>query len=92
MKHLNKLSIAIVMVFVSLSCSQVVFDKTSQQKLPRDGSWGIYSLDLETQDVELHYSSPNEITNFSLSPDMARIAFAQKDAGGGDRSILQRAG
>jgi len=88
MNSINKLRIGTFanIAIVSLACSWSAFDQVKTRKVPHDKPWGIYSLDLETQDVELHYSSPNEITNFSLSPDQKRIAFSMKDAGGGDQS------
>jgi Tol biopolymer transport system component len=49
--------------------------------VPRGERWGIYSMDLSTQDVASIYGSPDEIANLDLNSAGDRIAFSQKADG-----------
>jgi TolB protein len=49
--------------------------------LPHEGRWGIYSLDLASQDVALLYSSPEEIDKLDVNSAGDRMAFARKAGG-----------
>jgi Tol biopolymer transport system component len=53
---------------------------------PHEEHWGIYSLNLETQDTELIYTSTQEITKLIFSPEVNRFAMAQTVGSGGMES------
>lgn len=46
--------------------------------VPHEGRWGIYALDLSSQDVALLYSNSNEITGINLSNSGTILAFCIK--------------
>lgn len=46
--------------------------------VPREHKWGIYSLDLATEEVGLVYSSPDQISKLSLNNTGNTFAFAQR--------------
>jgi len=52
----------------------------SPRVVPHEGTYGIYVLNLGTEDVRLVYSTPREIQTSSLRPDAGggRLLFAQK--------------
>lgn len=52
-----------------------------QQIVPNEERWGIYRLDLETQTVELIYSSPVQISSLRLNGAGDRFVFSQKVGG-----------
>ena len=51
------------------------------QSVPREQSWGIYALDLNTQSVELIYSSASKIGCLNLSKAGDMLAFSQQIGG-----------
>ena len=60
----------------------------TQDKMPHEGKYGIYVLDLATGRVRLIYSTNNEIftSSLSLNKQGERILFAQKIDGSSDES------
>ncbi|MEW5869431.1 MAG: hypothetical protein AB1894_09155 [Chloroflexota bacterium] len=54
--------------------------------VPHEGRWGIYALDLKTQEMQLIYTSPREIqaSALRLNGQGDRLVFAQKVEGDGD--------
>ena len=46
--------------------------------LPHEGKWGIYTLDLETEETELLYSSANKISRIRLSNAGDQLVFYQQ--------------
>jgi Tol biopolymer transport system component len=59
-------------------CSAVSPDPTASMTVPRVEQWGIYSLDLATEDIGLIYSSVGEISGLRLSNSGDRFVFSQK--------------
>jgi TolB protein len=59
------------------------------QSVPHEGKWGIYSLDLATQDVELIYSTDEEIQASALRLNSAgdKFVFAKKTGGNADENL-----
>jgi TolB protein len=53
----------------------------NQQDVPRKDRWGIYRLDIDTQGVDLLYSSPVEIATLRLNHAGDRFVFSQKTGG-----------
>ncbi len=49
---------------------------TIQRTVPREENWGIYALDLSTEQIELIYSTPWRIAGLRLSPSGDRFAFS----------------
>jgi len=56
----------------------------NQQPIPQEDRWGIYRLGIDTQIIDLLYSSPFEIANLRLNSAGERLVFSQKV--GGDSS------
>jgi Tol biopolymer transport system component len=58
------------------------------KNVPHESRWGIYKLDLKTQDVSLVYGAPDEIYASALRLDSAgdRLVFAQKIGGTTDNA------
>lgn len=53
----------------------------SQPVIPHKERWGIYRLDIDTQLVDLLYTSPEEITGLRLNSVGDRLVFSQKIPG-----------
>lgn len=59
-------------------CSQQTSD-SSQPTVPHEGAWGIYSLELSTENIELIYSSASmEVVGLHLNPAGTTLAFSLK--------------
>ncbi len=52
-----------------------------EQKVPHEGAWGIYALDLSTRDVELIWSGNDTITCRCLNHAGDRLAFSRNASG-----------
>ena len=73
--------LGLLVLFLSLQgCIGGTQGSPDERTVPREHRWGIYRLDIDSQDVELIYSSPDEI--FTSAPRLdsrgERIVFAQK--------------
>jgi Tol biopolymer transport system component len=77
----NKITGLAMLALAALACDLEIPLRQPAASLPHEDRWGIYSLDLASQDVQLIYSSPNEIINLDLDPSGTRLAFSQ-EAGG----------
>ncbi len=80
-------AVAMVAVVVSVVLVLVVRNVAvpSSLKVPREGKWGIYALDLSTERVELVYSTSDEIFgSLRLNSAGDRFVFAQKVDGNND--------
>jgi Tol biopolymer transport system component len=69
--------IVVALVFVTLITSTDLSPSESKE-LVHDKKWGIYALDLETQETELVYSSENKISKIRLDNAGGRLVFAQE--------------
>jgi TolB protein len=58
-------------------------EPTRDLEVPHENRWGIYSLDLTTQGVDLIFSSPGEMTGLRSNPAEDRFVFSMK-VGGSD--------
>jgi Tol biopolymer transport system component len=58
--------------------------ETALPSLPRVERWGIYRLHLDSQEVELLYSSPTELSYLDLNDAGDRFAFSQRVGGEAD--------
>ena len=63
--------------------TESVSKPTVAHEVPHENRWGIYSLDLSTQEVELIFSSPDEMTSLRQNPAEDRFVFSMK-LGGAD--------
>ncbi len=68
-------AIASILIFGCLGGTQIA------QTVPQEGRWGIYALDLETQNVELLYSSALEISTLRLNNLGEILLFSHKIGG-----------
>jgi Tol biopolymer transport system component len=71
------------LLLVGLACDAGAPTGPAAPSIPHKERWGIYSLDLASQDVAQMYSSPEEIANLDVNAAGDRIAFAQA-LGGAD--------
>ena len=75
------MSLGLLLVLVILSgCVSKTRDKT----VPHENRWGIYSLDIFTQEVELIYSSGEMISGLKMNPPKGRFVFSQRIGGDDD--------
>lgn len=68
----------VVAVIVIIAALQIGVEKRT---VPHEGAWGIYSLALDSGDVELVYSSDNMLEFLSLSPADGKLAFSERIGG-----------
>ncbi len=68
----------LIILLLGLACSIGTPIQSDNRSVPHEGRWGIYALNLSTEEVGLIYSSAWEITGLRLSPDGSRFAFSQK--------------
>ena len=52
-----------------------------EQKVPHEGDWGIYALDLSTEEVELIWSCNETISHLCLNHAGDEFAFSRKTGG-----------
>lgn len=76
------------LLLASLACDLTGLARQSASTIPHEARWGIYSLDLTSQEVTLLYSSADEIANLDLNAAGDRFAFSQK-VGGNDLRNLE---
>ncbi len=92
-RKMNAASIAMIFILLSLLCIQGCTEEDTPvpapKTVPHEHRWGIYRLDITSQDVELIYSSAEEI--FTSAPRLnsqgSRLAFAQKTGGTGKEAM-----
>jgi len=78
------------LAFLGLGCGGAGETAAGRTKaVPRQGRWGIYKLNLATQDVSLIYSSSNTISSSSLRSNSSdtTLLFAEKLGGAGDNDF-----
>jgi Tol biopolymer transport system component len=64
-------------------CSDDATTPQDDRTVPREERWGIYSLDLESEEVVLHYSSADRITGARLDAGGGILVFSQTFGGHG---------
>ncbi|MFC2038878.1 TolB family protein [Chloroflexota bacterium] len=71
-------------------CGPDSLSQPETRTVPHEGQWGIYGLDIESGDVRLIYSSPDELyaSALRLSNDGTKLTFAGK-SGGQDNSSME---
>ena len=66
-----------IIVLLSAGCLTKQAHPTLQTVVPQEDRWGIYSLSLDTGEVELLYSNPETITVLRLNNAGDRFVFSQ---------------
>jgi Tol biopolymer transport system component len=83
--------IATIFSAVSSGCKEndVIPAPSLNRAVPHQGEWGIYELNLGTLEVNLIYSTPNEIytSALRLNTEGDRFVFAQKTDGNNDDNL-----
>jgi Tol biopolymer transport system component len=69
------------LILAAFGCNQRITSTPTAVPPLKAERWGIYTLNLSSQDVELLYSTSEEIMNLSIHPASDRIAFSQKVEG-----------
>jgi Tol biopolymer transport system component len=72
-----------VMTVLIAGCGDDISTAPETREVPHEGRWGIYVLDLSSQDVALLYSTNDEIAVIDLSTSGTLLAFSQKTPGAG---------
>ena len=75
----------IVIVFISGCTKQSGQNLPKEKIVPHEERWGIYSLYLETEEIELIYHSSQKISTLNLDKSGNKLAFSQR-IGGNDNS------
>jgi Tol biopolymer transport system component len=68
--------VVVALIFVTTATNNLF--SPQQKELVHDKKWGIYSLDLETQQTQLVYSSDNKITKIRLNNAGKALVFAEE--------------
>ncbi|MFH1942665.1 MAG: hypothetical protein ABIL68_11250 [bacterium] len=74
------LLLSILLILQAISCKQKATEPAPEnngQTVPHESRWGIYTLDIATETVELIYASEKEITLLRLSHDGSKFVFSQ---------------
>jgi len=81
-------TILMLLTLLTVGC-QNSKSTTLTHLVPHEVSWGIYELDLETSEVRVIYSSPDEIQGSALRLNSQgnRFLFAQKTGGTSDNNL-----
>jgi Tol biopolymer transport system component len=77
----------LIVLALLVACSDleaVTTSRTMAPSVPQEQRWGIYRLDLDTQETVLLYSSPAKLSFLRLSNAGDRLVFSQKVGGDAD--------
>jgi Tol biopolymer transport system component len=75
------ISIIVVIIFVFSvisGCTSEDSTKNTEKNVPHEMRWGIYCLDLSTEDTTLIYSTDNKLTTLRLNYQFNRFVFSQR--------------
>ncbi len=72
--------IALIVIIAALR----VGSPSEEMKVPHEGAWGIYSMDLDTKEVALIYTSGNMLQGLSLDSAGNTLAFGERFGGTND--------
>lgn len=73
----NLPKVALATLLVVITAAIMLGCLSAAQTVPQEERWGIYALDLETQAVELLYTSASEISTLRLDGDGDTFVFSQ---------------
>jgi Tol biopolymer transport system component len=71
-----------ILVLFTMGCGKKKSTNSKSRTVPHKGQWGIYVLDLSSQDVALLYSTGEEILGLDLSSSGTHLAFSRKTQSG----------
>jgi len=74
------LILSLLFVFLS-SCSEENPTPAEAKEVPHEATWGIYSLDINSEEVELVFSSVDELDFLAMNRFGNKFAFARKVGG-----------
>ncbi len=66
------------MISLMAGCGDDKSTDSDNRTVPHEGQWGIYALNLASQDVALLYSAADEIAGINLSNSGSHLTFSQK--------------
>jgi Tol biopolymer transport system component len=66
----------LIPLFLGVACAQE--EAALPRTIPRQDRWGIYSMDLNGQELTLIYSSPTTISNIRMNPEGKMLVFAKE--------------
>jgi len=83
---LNKIISELTLLIVAVSIIQMTgcLKEASNEYVPHEDRWGIYSLDLATMEVELIYNSSRKVSNLRLNNFGDTFVFSQMIDGDGN--------
>ena len=67
--------VTFVFVLIVLNIDSILTSLPKEKTLPHEGKWGIYVLDLETEETKLLYSSANTISRIRLNNAGDQLVF-----------------
>ena len=74
------LCINILLLILITGCSLDESAPSLEILTTRGETWGIYQLDIETEEISLLYGTQTEISGLSLDPSGTNLVFSQKIA------------
>ena len=78
-KELLALIVGVFLLILSFSgCTQEQNPTADEKTVPHEKRWGIYTLDLSTENINLVYSSEREIEGLRINNQGNKFAFSQK--------------
>jgi Tol biopolymer transport system component len=73
--------LAVFLVIDGYGCTVKMIKPTNEHEVPHEERWGIYSLNLNTFETRLIYSSSNRLTTLRLNDSGDRFVFSQRIGG-----------
>lgn len=81
-KQILIIVIFVMLIFTGLSgCLQDQTSKSDTKTVPKEERWGIYNLNLDTENINLIYSSESEIEGIKIDSINENFVFCQKIGG-----------
>jgi Tol biopolymer transport system component len=83
------ITLILILLVPMQGCTKSSSRQPVAKTVPRQADWGIYELDIATQDIRLVYSTPDEIQTSALRLNSAgkKLIFAQKIEGTSDNNL-----
>ncbi len=79
--QIPKLGIRILLLITFLFVLEGQCSSIAGERVPHEEKWGIYALDISTEDVHLIYSSPERISGLQINCTGDTFAFSQRFGG-----------
>lgn len=75
---------ALVIVVIVIIAAMQIGAPAGSEEVPHEGSWGIYSMDIDSEEASLVYSSEHILRGLSLNGAGDKLAFGEMVEGDGD--------